>query len=54
MHKQVWIKVNSPVDEGIAELVCLFNQIDRLLTWIAVWGMMDGGTCISGMATGEN
>jgi tRNA(Phe) wybutosine-synthesizing methylase Tyw3 len=32
LHKQVWVKVNTPVDEGIAELVCLLNQIDRLYT----------------------
>lgn len=26
------MKVNTPVDEGLAELVCLLNQIDRLFT----------------------
>jgi hypothetical protein len=26
------VKVNTPVDEGIAELVCLLNKIDRLFT----------------------
>ncbi|MCK9543754.1 MAG: hypothetical protein M0R03_17175 [Novosphingobium sp.] len=32
MHKQVWIKVNSLVDEGIAEIVSLLNTIDGLMT----------------------
>jgi len=31
-HRQVWVKVNTPVDEGIAELICLLNQIDHLFT----------------------
>lgn len=32
MHKQVWVKVNTPVDEGLSELISLLNQIDRLYT----------------------
>jgi len=31
-HKQVWVKVNSPVDEGIAGLVERLNRIDELYT----------------------
>ncbi|SPJ15040.1 hypothetical protein SBDP2_2090001 [Syntrophobacter sp. SbD2] len=31
-HPQVWVKVNTPVDSGVAELVCLLNQVDRLFT----------------------
>lgn len=31
-HPQTWIKVNAPVDEGVAEIVSLLNGIDRLET----------------------
>jgi hypothetical protein len=31
-HRQVWTKVNAPVDEGVAELVSVLNQVDRLFT----------------------
>jgi hypothetical protein len=32
MHSQTWIKVNAPVDTGIAEIVCLLNSVDGLET----------------------
>lgn len=31
-HKQIWAKVNCPVDEKIAKIVSLFNTIDGLMT----------------------
>jgi hypothetical protein len=31
-HRHVWVKVNTPVDNGVAELICLLNQVDRLFT----------------------
>ncbi len=31
-HEQVWIKVNAPVDSGVAELVSLLNSVDGLET----------------------
>lgn len=27
-HEQIWMKVNVPVDRGIAELVSVLNSID--------------------------
>ena len=32
MHSQVWIKVNTTVDEGIADFIALLNKIDGLST----------------------
>lgn len=31
-HPQRWIKVNAPIDEGVAEIVELLNQVDGLET----------------------
>ena len=31
-HSQVWVKVNAPVDSGLAELVTVLNLIDGLQT----------------------
>ena len=31
-HEQVWIKVNVPVDAGVAEIVSLLNSVDGLET----------------------
>lgn len=31
-HTQTWVKVNAPVDEGVAELVSALSQIDGLET----------------------
>jgi hypothetical protein len=31
-HEQVWIKVNAPVDAGVAEIVSLLNSVDGLET----------------------
>jgi len=32
VHKQTWVKVNTLVDEGIAELVRVLNSFPRLCT----------------------
>jgi hypothetical protein len=32
MHAQTWVKVNVPVDSGVAELVALLNSVDGLET----------------------
>jgi hypothetical protein len=31
-HEQVWIKVNVPVDSGVADLVSVLNSVDGLET----------------------
>jgi hypothetical protein len=31
-HEQVWVKVNAPVDSGVAELVSILNSVDGLET----------------------
>ena len=31
-HPQTWIKVNEPVDEGVAEIVSILNTVDGLET----------------------
>ena len=31
-HRQVWVKVNAQVDEGIAEIIALLNTIPHLQT----------------------
>lgn len=31
-HEQVWVKVNAPVDAGVAEIVSVLNGIDGLET----------------------
>jgi hypothetical protein len=32
MHKPVWVRVNTQVDEGIAEIVSLLSEVDQLKT----------------------
>jgi len=31
-HEQVWVKVNAPVDQGVAEVVSLLNSVSGLET----------------------
>src|SRR5271163_3055599 len=31
-HDQVWVKVNAPVDAGVAEIVAVLNSVDGLET----------------------
>lgn len=31
-HEQVWVKVNAPVDAGVAEIVSVLNSVDGLET----------------------
>jgi hypothetical protein len=31
-HEQVWLKVNAPVDAGVAEIVSVLNTVDGLET----------------------
>lgn len=31
-HPQVWVKVNAPVDAGVAEVVSVLNSVEGLLT----------------------
>ncbi len=31
-HAQTWVKVNAPVDEGVAEIVSVLNTVDGLET----------------------
>jgi hypothetical protein len=32
LHPQVWVKVNAPVDAGVAEIVAVLNTVDGLET----------------------
>ncbi len=43
MHKQVWVKVNTPVDEGMAELISLLNQVNCLYTLQSCQGYDEWG-----------
>ena len=31
-HKEIWVKVNAPVDEGIAPIVTLLSEVEGLET----------------------
>jgi hypothetical protein len=31
-HDQIWVKVNAPVDAGVAEVVAILNSVDGLET----------------------
>ena len=31
-HPTTWVKVNAPVDEGIAEIVVLLSEVEGLQT----------------------
>jgi len=31
-HEQIWVKVNAPVDAGVAEIVSVLNTVDGLET----------------------
>ena len=31
-HQQTWVKVNAPVDTGVAEIVSILNSVDGLET----------------------
>ncbi|MFH2057232.1 MAG: hypothetical protein ABIJ61_14840 [bacterium] len=31
-HKQTWVKVNAPVDDGIASLVMALNEFEGIIT----------------------
>jgi hypothetical protein len=31
-HEQVWVKVNAPVDSGVAEIVSILNSVEGLQT----------------------
>ncbi len=42
-HRQTWVKVNAPVDEGIAELVATLSQIEGLETLASCQGWVNGG-----------
>lgn len=37
-HREVWVKVNAPVDEGIADLVSALNEIGGLETLASCQG----------------
>ena len=43
MHKQVWAKVNAPVDEGVKKLVEAFSAFPELLTTESCQGDGEGG-----------
>ncbi len=42
-HKEVWVKVNAYVDEGVAELVVALSQFPRLRTTSSCQGNPDQG-----------
>lgn len=37
-HKQVWVKVNAPVDEGVAELIKALSAFPKLATFQSCQG----------------
>jgi|SRR5208337_4624165 len=37
-HTQTWIKVNAPLDEGVAEIVSILNTVDGLGTFESCQG----------------
>ena len=39
-HEQVWVKVNAPVDRGIARIVSILNRLDGLRTIDSCEGIM--------------
>jgi len=41
-HAQTWVKVNAPVDERIAELVSVLNQVEGLETLQSCQGDVGG------------
>lgn len=41
-HRQVWVKVNAPVDEGVAGLVSALSKVDGLETIESCQGSPDG------------
>lgn len=41
-HEQVWIKVNAPVDAGVAEIVSVLNGVDGLETLQSCQGEAGG------------
>ena len=41
-HEQVWVKVNAPVDAGIAEVVSVLNTVDGLETLQSCQGDVGG------------
>ncbi|MBZ5510270.1 MAG: hypothetical protein LAN70_03790 [Acidobacteriia bacterium] len=41
-HEQVWIKVNAPVDAGVAEIVSLLNSVGGLETLQSCEGDVGG------------
>ena len=41
-HTQTWVKVNAPVDAGVAELVSLLNSVDGLETLQSCQGDIGG------------
>ena len=43
MHTQMWVKVNAPVDKGVAELVAVLNSVEGLETLQSCQG--DAGKC---------
>jgi hypothetical protein len=42
-HRQVWVKVNAPVDEGVAELVDALSTFPGLSTVASCQGHSGGG-----------
>lgn len=45
-HHQVWAKVNTPVDEGIAELVSLLNSFPNVQTLESCQGTGKRPACV--------
>jgi hypothetical protein len=41
-HEQVWVKVNVPVDAGVAEIVAVLNSVDGLETLQSCQGDASG------------
>jgi hypothetical protein len=45
-HRQIWTKVNAPVDEGVAELVSLLNSFPNVQTVESCQGTDKSAACV--------
>jgi len=52
-HEQVWVKVNAPVDAGVAEIVSVLNSVDGLETLQSCQGDAGGNSGYVYFACGD-
>ena len=52
-HDQIWVKVNAPVDAGVAEIVSVLNSVDGLETLQSCQGDSGGRSGYVYIACGD-